>query len=603
MSLNIKLSDFKIKQQILLGFLPVLLILIFLAWASHKNFNDLSKKFNDLQTINSERILLLEIKQDMLNLQRNTLVYSYVGYGGVLRKIGFLQDEIQQKLGTTRQLLVNEKGLLRRFNRMVGHYQDYKDGFLELISEKSELKKLKSEVLQPNFEKTYEIITNIGNELNDAKRYEEAYLSSEIERMLFKIDQNQKIFETAPDAILIDDTKSLIGEIETKTQQLKLMTPESGVELDLFLRLLNEYQQGIKSVTNINRTYLHLVNVVLAGRAVEIDRLAQELDDLTKQNFEEISKNLTRNIQTSKQNFILLSITAGVIGVFCALIIAIGIARPVREMALTFSKLTKGGTSIEIGGIGRKDEIGEMAVAANNFKKMAQQLEEKTDELEEFSYRTSHDLRSPLVSSIAVLTIAQESLQNKDITRAEQSVDMAHKSLQKLESLVQDILALSKTKNSEEENTQADVKEIIDEALEKFNHMDNFDRLEFDIRLKHSDEPVTKLSRLKLIIENLISNAIKYQDPDEENPFVQIITETLDGKMTISIEDNGLGIPKKHQADMFKMFKRFHPNASFGSGLGLYMMKKSADLIKGNLIYKNTGEGSKFTLIIPENLE
>ena len=54
---------------------------------------------------------------------------------------------------------------------------------------------------------------------------------------------------------------------------------------------------------------------------------------------------------------------------------------------------------------------------------------------------------------------------------------------------------------------------------------------------------------------------------------------------------------------MFTMFKRFHPRVSFGSGLGLYMMKKSADVIKADIVYEDTGHGSKFKLVIPHNKE
>ena len=71
----------------------------------------------------------------------------------------------------------------------------------------------------------------------------------------------------------------------------------------------------------------------------------------------------------------------------------------------------------------------------------------------------------------------------------------------------------------------------------------------------------------------------------------------------ITFEDNGLGIPKEYQEKLFKMFKRFHPKTASGSGLGLYMIKKSANMIGGEIKYKYIKDGSRFTLYIPINNE
>jgi signal transduction histidine kinase len=106
-------------------------------------------------------------------------------------------------------------------------------------------------------------------------------------------------------------------------------------------------------------------------------------------------------------------------------------------------------------------------------------------------------------------------------------------------------------------------------------------------------------NRLVLIIENLISNAIKYQDSEEATPHLNIRSWNDDAVFIFEVEDNGLGIPEEHREHLFAMFKRFHPKVSFGSGLGLYMMKKSADILGADLVCETPEKGTVFRLSIP----
>ena len=69
----------------------------------------------------------------------------------------------------------------------------------------------------------------------------------------------------------------------------------------------------------------------------------------------------------------------------------------------------------------------------------------------------------------------------------------------------------------------------------------------------------------------------------------------------LSIEDNGIGIPKKFHSQIFDMFTKFHPKNSSGSGLGLYIAQKSAKLVNGEINYVGLKQGSKFIVHIPIN--
>ncbi len=235
-------------------------------------------------------------------------------------------------------------------------------------------------------------------------------------------------------------------------------------------------------------------------------------------------------------------------------------------------------------------------------KKVDEQTKKLThanEELEEFAYRTSHDLRSPLISSIALLGMANEALDKKQYDFVRESMGHTKDSLQRLEDLVKDILTLTKVKNIEEDPQDVDIKLIIDTALNKFAYMDNYERLDIQQDLNFKEGLVVKKVRLVLIIENLLSNAIKYQDTKKETSYINVSTYKEKNHFVFTIKDNGLGIPEEHQKNLFKMFKRFHANTSFGSGLGLYMIKKSADILHGQLLFEDNNGETIFTLKIP----
>lgn len=604
----LSLSSFPIRVKIFLGFIPVLIVLGVFAYSSYVNFINISNNFESLSESTNEEIAFLEIEKDVVELQRNVLVYSYVGYKGVLRKIKFLQNELEQKFDAIRPYVEQDEEIKDRFERMFEHYKNYKEAFEEAVKKKASLKELGKNKLDPLIKKNHGAIRLVSNNLKNNEHYKLAYILSVIERDLMQADINIKSFEINPDAKLINNTNQLISQIRENIIQIKDKITEKKVQASIveFLDSLNQYQDIFVEIITINRVYLQLVNVVLAGKAAEIDSLSQELDTLISKRSQDLNENIIRNIKDSQKQYLLFSTAAIFISIFSVLLIAKGISKPVRVMASTLSQLSKGKSDTEIPGQKRKDEVGEMARAANEFKTMAANLvkqghalENANSELEEFAYRTSHDLRSPLVSSIGLLDIAKNCIQSNKNERALESIAHIQKSLKTLETLVKDILSLTQAKNSEENSQFIDIDCLIDETLDKFKYMDNFERLDIQKQFNFKGELKTKKSRFILVLENLISNAIKYQDIEKENSRIKILTDSKNGNLILEVHDNGLGIPKNQQGKLFTMFKRFHPKVSFGSGLGLYMMKKSVDILNGNIYFEDPGDGAIFKLEIP----
>lgn len=234
-----------------------------------------------------------------------------------------------------------------------------------------------------------------------------------------------------------------------------------------------------------------------------------------------------------------------------------------------------------------------------DIKQAQDELQQANEELEEFSYRTSHDLRSPLVSSLGLLDLIEKKIEVSDFDTVKISIDIIRRSIKKLDSLVLDILALTKAKNTEEEKKNVMVYQTVDDIMEKFAYMQGVDRITFYNEVGRSLEVNVKPSRFVLILENLISNAIKYADSKKPDSFVKVESKIVADKLILSVTDNGLGVPHGQHQKLFSMFKRFHPKVSFGSGLGLYMVKKSADIMGSTIQYRAMSSGSSFVLTMP----
>ena len=231
-----------------------------------------------------------------------------------------------------------------------------------------------------------------------------------------------------------------------------------------------------------------------------------------------------------------------------------------------------------------------------------EELNRANEELEEFAYRTSHDLRSPIVSSVQLLNLADDAIKDNETEFASKSIAHARQSLGKLETLISDILTLTEIGSQNESEAMLDVSKAVDEALAKLDHADGFHRLKIIKEISIDGIVIIKPSRFKLILENLISNATKYQDPKKDEPFLKISCFNTSGFLHLHVSDNGLGIDPRYQKQMFEMFKRFHPKVAVGSGLGLYLMRKSAHILGGDIEYVPLENGSLFKLMVPARI-
>ena len=120
-----------------------------------------------------------------------------------------------------------------------------------------------------------------------------------------------------------------------------------------------------------------------------------------------------------------------------------------------------------------------------------------------------------------------------------------------------------------------------------------------DIQINGEGDFFTDAKRLEIVLFNLISNAIKYHDTEQPDPYIKITVNFSAHHAAIEVIDNGRGIDKEHLDNIFKMFYRAD-ETSTGSGLGLFIARETIEKIKGTLTVKSVvGKGSAFRIQIP----
>lgn len=226
-------------------------------------------------------------------------------------------------------------------------------------------------------------------------------------------------------------------------------------------------------------------------------------------------------------------------------------------------------------------------------------LQQANDELAQFAYRASHDLKSPLTGAKSLAKFVIEDIKNADTQEALKNTQTIVNQMEKLELLVTDILKLAKADIATKEREVINFDEIIGDIKTRLYWLIKQNNCDFNTFV---DVPVSikmDKTRFTQIIENLISNALKYHDSTKSFSFVKCDIFIDKNDFTIIIEDNGIGISKKFHNEVFEMFKRFHPHLSEGSGLGLALVKKHVEFLKGTINFVSSSHGSTFKITLP----
>ncbi|HEY6977891.1 MAG TPA: ATP-binding protein [Chitinophagaceae bacterium] len=248
---------------------------------------------------------------------------------------------------------------------------------------------------------------------------------------------------------------------------------------------------------------------------------------------------------------------------------------------------------------GTGQDVTELKTQEAILKNQNEELQKINAELDKFVYSVTHDLRAPLTSMLGVVEIAEED--NQDILMKKR-LTLLKTNIRKLDQFILDIMDYSLNARQEIKKEEINFQSVLDEITHKLKYI-NDEGSNVDIRVKiistapfHSDK-----SRISIMLNNLISNSIRYCNPKVNDPFVEIGVNVTDKEANIIISDNGIGIGEEFHDKIFDMFYRVS-HTSMGTGLGLYLVKESVKKLNGRIKVESQKEkGSKFSICIPND--
>jgi signal transduction histidine kinase/PAS domain-containing protein len=236
----------------------------------------------------------------------------------------------------------------------------------------------------------------------------------------------------------------------------------------------------------------------------------------------------------------------------------------------------------------------------DELRRSNDELRRANEDLNQFAYSASHDLQEPL-RMVAVFTqILQRQYAQKLDANANQYINYAVQGAKRMEMLVKDLLAYTRTANIDTEPAvPVSSDNVFDQALSNLSTSIEESRAVID-RCPLPRVYVHGVHLLQLF-QNLVGNAIKYRNPDEP-PHITVSSEPLNDFYQFCISDNGIGIPRAYWQQIFGVFKRLHSGDMYpGTGIGLAICQRIVERYGGRIwVESEEGRGSSFYFTLPK---
>jgi signal transduction histidine kinase len=213
-----------------------------------------------------------------------------------------------------------------------------------------------------------------------------------------------------------------------------------------------------------------------------------------------------------------------------------------------------------------------------------------------FVSMASHEFRTPLSTVLSSTELVEMYLDINNREKIDKNIGRIKKSVDHLNGILNDFLSLEKVETGKIEYKPQMIyfENFVEEILEEVR-MSSKSKQQIEVNYSGEEKLNTDPFLMKNILFNLLSNAIKYS-PDDKPIFFKVNNKS--DELIVKVRDQGIGIPAEDQKNMFSRFFRASNVENIkGTGLGLTIVKKYAELMSGNIIFKSKeGEGTEFVV-------
>ena len=259
-----------------------------------------------------------------------------------------------------------------------------------------------------------------------------------------------------------------------------------------------------------------------------------------------------------------------------------------RVMLLNGRKLLRDGNKTELVLLAIED--------VTERKRLEEELVRSNEDMQRFAYVAAHDLRSPLNAALNMCKLAARRLEGRADNEEARLVALSVENLERLSSLMQDILSYSEMGYAPQQRVLVTLEEPLKIALLNLEHHIKENKAEVTV----GTLPLVPADRTQMVMvfQNLIGNAIKYRRKDVPRIHIKAVQEGTAWRL--SVNDNGEGFKPEYANSIFEPFKRLHGKNVPGSGIGLATCKRVIERLGGKIWVESTpGVGSTFFFTLP----
>jgi len=352
-------------------------------------------------------------------------------------------------------------------------------------------------------------------------------------------------------------------------------------------------------------------DVVLAGDAEELRQSARAWSERELERARESAGAVGASFESFRGLVLWLTFAALLVAFVAVWAVVRRTMNPLREIVGVFETIASGRHGVRVPGAGRDDEVGRLARVAEAYRQQSEEaeglaletrrltrdVERKGREIESFVYSASHDLKSPLVSLMGYIGYLKDDLDAGRYDRSSQFLGQIEDASQRIRRNIDDLLELSRAGAAPLQPERFRFAQVAQPALDDLR--DAVEQRGIECVLEGHD--VTLMGdreRLTDLVENLVSNAVKYGG-DSESPVVRVSAERDGAWVVVRVSDNGPGIRPEDHDRIFGMFERLSATQE-GTGLGLSIVRKIAEAHGGRVRLESTpGAGATFIVHLP----
>jgi len=610
------ITHLKLKNRIYFGYLLTGIIAFFIIVISYLTFFKVTDSFKHFVALNKQSHIEFLVTKNITDIQRHALIYTYQGHQSAAAQVETIYQDILVQLNkNTRTSDAKADQILITTQK---HLKNYYSAFQQVIKQRE----IQLHLINIDFRQHANTVeTTIKTLLNEQNNLDISLDIYKILNSFLVVEKNAIHYFDSLDSSYVKNAKKNIINIKQNIQllQQKITNPEQQFYVKQTIILLDLFEAVFLEAVQRTRGYLYLVNVVMAAEAYEIIYQSHQLNTLLSVQLNKIESKILNNISNAVLILLFIALLFIVFSLIFSYTIGSSITRPIEQLTQTFNSLAHGSKEIPIKNYSLMDEIGKLTSAAKVFrdknseteqllhhsKKITdeleankQQLTRSNNELEQFVYTVSHDLKSPLVTSMGFIGIIRKLSQQGKYQQAIEKLEKVVNANERMSQLINDLLELSRVGRINLEKENINLNQLL--LTFTYNQKEPLSNKHIGFNINPNLPTIyANESRLLQLFENMLSNALKYA-MTPEGLTIEIGSKETSDTYLIYFRDNGPGIEKEFHKKIFGLFYRLETNQE-GTGIGLAIAKRVMDFHQGSIwVESEHTSGTTFWMQFPK---